>query len=150
MLYGLFWSNFKVIKSFLKNRISSVFNNYLVLNLHKISKQSIQSILIKTLNAQTERQMFSTQPQCCLTFSWIELKMLLRCCLIHITFIILRHILYLVYLCSCLGLHLFISYLCDLFFIFSLNFIANNHYNLIRQTYLLFCTFFRISLNIFG
>ena len=38
---------------------------------------------------------FSTQPQCCLTFSWIELQMLLRCCLIHIRISILRLILYL-------------------------------------------------------
>ena len=30
---------------------------------------------------------FSTQPQCCLTFFWIELQMLLRCWLIHITII---------------------------------------------------------------
>ena len=32
---------------------------------------------------------FSTQPQFCLTFSWIELQMLLRCCLIHLSTIIL-------------------------------------------------------------
>ena len=35
--------------------------------------------------------LFSTQPQSCLTFSWIELQMLLRCCLIHINTIILWH-----------------------------------------------------------
>ena len=28
-----------------------------------------------------EQRSFSTQPQFCLTFSWIELQMLLRCCL---------------------------------------------------------------------
>ena len=61
---------------------------------------------------------------CCLTFSWIELQMLFRCCWIHITIIILKHILHLVCLCPCLGLRLFMSYLCDLFFIFSLIFIA--------------------------
>ena len=38
---------------------------------------------------------FLTHSQCC--FSWIELQMLLRCCLIRTT--ILRHILCLVYLC---------------------------------------------------
>ena len=32
-----------------------------------------------------KQSLFSTQPQCCLTFSWIKLKMLLRCCLIHIS-----------------------------------------------------------------
>ena len=36
--------------------------------------------------------------------------MLLRCCLIHIIIIILRHILYLVNLCLCLGLGPFMSY----------------------------------------
>ena len=40
---------------------------------------------------------FSTQLQCCLTFSSTELQMLFRCCLIHMTINILRHILYLVY-----------------------------------------------------
>ena len=63
--------------------------------------------------------LFSTQPQCCLTFSWIELQMLLRCCLIHISIIILRHLLYLLYLCPCLDLGLFMSCLCDLFFFFT-------------------------------
>ena len=37
------------------------------------------------------------------TFSWIELQMLLRCCLIHIAITILRHILSWVYLCPCLA-----------------------------------------------
>ena len=41
--------------------------------------------------------------------------MLLRCCLTHISIIILRHFLYLLYL-------LLISYLCDLFFIFMFTF----------------------------
>ena len=62
--------------------------------------------------------------------------MLLRCCLIHITIIILRPILYLVYLCPCLGLCLFISYLCDLFYIFSLIFIFINYITSLKQTYL--------------
>ena len=84
---------------------------------------------------------FSTQPQCCLTFSWIEFQMLLRCCLIHITIIILRHILCLVCLCPFLGLGLFMSYLCDLLFIFSLIFIVINHITSIKQTYLFFLHF---------
>ena len=62
---------------------------------------------------------FSTQPQCCLTISWFELQMLLRCCLTHTSIIRLRHILYLVYLCPSLGLIPFMSYLCNLFFLFS-------------------------------
>ena len=53
------------------------------------------------------------QPQCCLTFSWIELQMLLRCCLIRISIIVLRHFWYSLYLCPCLDQGLFMSYLCD-------------------------------------
>ena len=67
------------------------------------------------------------QPHCCLTFSWTKLQILLRCCLnTYLTIILLRHIFYLVYLCPCLGLGLFMSYLCDLFFIFRLIFIGIN------------------------
>ena len=65
--------------------------------------------------------------------------MSLRCCLIHITIIVLRHILYLVHLSPCLGL--FMSYLCDLFFIFSLIFIVINHITSIKQTHLFFAQF---------
>ena len=53
--------------------------------------------------------------------------MLLRCCLTHLTVIMLRHILYLVDLSLCLGLGLFMSYLCQLCFIFSLIFIVIDH-----------------------
>ena len=75
---------------------------------------------------------FSTPSQCCFTFSWIELQMLLRCCFIHITIIIMRHISHIVYLCPCLTLGLFVSYLCDIFFIsasFSLPFIIYPYLN---------------------
>ena len=54
-----------------------------------------------TLFLDVSNVFFSTQPQYCLTFSWIELQMLLRRCLTHRTIIILRHILHLVYLCTC-------------------------------------------------
>ena len=67
--------------------------------------------------------------------------MLFRSYLIHITIIILRHILYLAYLCLCLGLGLFMSYLCDLFFIFSIAFIVINHITSSKQTYLFFVYF---------
>ena len=53
--------------------------------------------------------------------------MLLRGCLLQTTIIIRRHILYLVYLCLFLCLGLFMSYLCDLLFTFSLIFINTNH-----------------------
>ena len=52
--------------------------------------------------------------------------MLIRCCLIHIGIIILRHFLYLLHLCPCLDLGLFISYLYALFFIFIFIFITIN------------------------
>ena len=70
--------------------------------------------------------------------------MLLRCCLINISIIILRHNLYLVYLGdSCLGLGLFISYLYDLFFIASLVFIPFNYITSLKQTHLFLAHFLR-------
>ena len=85
-----------------------------------------------------------TQTQCCLTFSWIEPQMLLRCCLIHISSIILRHFLYLLYLCPCLFLGLFYSYLCDLFFIIIFIFMMISRIISWIQTYMLFPLFFRL------
>ena len=95
-----------------------------------------------------KQHVLSTQPQCCLLFH--ELEMLLRCCLIHITIIIPRHILYLIYLCPCLCLGLSMSCLCDLFYIFSLIFIVINHTGSLKEMYLFFCTFSRMSPIIFG
>ena len=63
-----------------------------------------KTINVFSLTSYLIPHIFISQPQCCWNFSWIELQMLLRCCLIHITIIILRHILYLVFLCLCLGL----------------------------------------------
>ena len=60
-----------------------------------------------------------------------------------------RHNLYLVYLCQCLGLGLLMSYLCGIFFIFSLVFTVTNHITSLKQTHLSFCTLFRISPIIF-
>ena len=89
-----------------------------------------------------QRLFFSTKPHCCLNFSWIELQMLLRNSLVHITIIVLRHILYLVYLCSCLGLGLFMWYLLDLFFfIFSLIFIVIHHIIPFKRMHLFFVHF---------
>ena len=51
----------------------------------------------------------STQPQCCLTFLWIELQLLLSCCLTYKNNIILRHFLYFSNLFSRLELSLFMS-----------------------------------------
>ena len=91
--------------------------------------------------AKNKQRFSSTQPQFCLPFSRIELQVLLRCCLIHVTIIILRHILYLLYLCPCLGLGLSMSVLCDLFFIFSIAFIVINHITSFKQTLLFFIHF---------
>ena len=95
----------------------------------------------------TSNACFSNEPRCCLTFSWIELQMLVRCYLMHITTIILWPILYLVYLCPCLGLGLFMSYIFGLFFIFSLIFFLFNHIitDIITDT-LVFAHFFEISI----
>ena len=104
-----------------------------------------------------KQRFFSTLPQCCLAFSWIELQMLLRYCLIHIscwlihiTIIILEHFLYLFYLNPCLDLCLFRPYLCYLFFIFIFIFIIINRIIWLKQTQLFFCLFFRIFSFIFG
>ena len=67
--------------------------------------------------------------------------MLLRSSLRHITIIILRPILHLVYLRPCLGLDLFMSYLCILFLFFSLIVIVINHITSYKQVHLFSCTF---------
>ena len=67
------------------------------------------------------------------------------CCLIHIVIIILRNILYLVYLSLCLGVDLLMSDLWDLFFIFSLIFIVINHITSLKWTHLFFVHFLNIS-----
>ena len=74
-----------------------------------------------------KQRFFSTKPQCCFTFSWIELQMLLRCCLIHQSIIILRHLILTVFL-SMSRSKLYMSYLCDVFFIFIIIFIMINRH----------------------
>ena len=85
-----------------------------------------------------------TQSQRCLTFLLIELQMLLRCCLIHISIIILWHFLCLVYLCPCLALRPFMSYLCHLFFISI--FILINHIISLKQSHVIFLHFLEYAL----
>ena len=67
--------------------------------------------------------------------------MLLKCCSIHKAVIILRHILYLVHICPWLCPGLFMSYLCDLFFIFSFMFFVINHITSFKKMHLLFAFF---------
>ena len=117
---------------FLKDRMSS------------ISSDLYEEILKPNTRFFYKQRFFSTQPQCCLTFSWIELQMSLSCCLIHTGIIILRHFLYLIYLSPYLGQGLFMSYLCDLFLIFIFFFIMINSVISWKNTRLLFCLFFRI------
>ena len=69
---------------------------------------------------------------------------------LQIIIIILRPILYLVYLCSCLGLVLFLSYLGDPFSIVSLIFITINHIISFKQIHLFFAKILRISHISFG
>ena len=93
-----------------------------------------------------KQRSFSTQPMCCLTFSWTGLQMLLRCCLMHITIIIQKYILYLVYLYPCLDIGLFMLYLWDLHFIFNLICTLINPITLFKQMCLFFVdTFYRTS-----
>ena len=92
-----------------------------------------------------KQRFFFNSASVLLNFSWIDLQILLRCYLIHITIIILRHI-HLVYLCPCLGLGLFTPYLCDVVFIFSLIFIVINQIISFKQTYLFFVQFLQYLL----
>ena len=105
-----------------------------------MQKLSCLSYLLST-NDFIVTWFFSTQSQFWLTFSWIELQILLSCCLIRISIVILRQIFYLVNWCPCLGLGPYISSICDLFFIFSLKFIVINHITSFTQTYLIFVCF---------
>ena len=67
--------------------------------------------------------------------------MLLRCCLIHISIIIARHFLYLIYVCPFLSLGQFMSYLCNLVVIVSLIFSVINHITSLKLTHLFFAQF---------
>ena len=66
--------------------------------------------------------------------------MLVECFLIRISIIIPKHFLYLVYVRPCLDVDLFMTYLCDLFFFFTL--IIINQIISLKWTHLLFCKFF--------
>ena len=78
-----------------------------------------------------KERIFSTQPQCCLSM------------------IIMRHFLYLPYLCPCLNLVLFISYLFHLLH-FLFHFLNKWSCNLIKTNALVFLHIFRTCPFIFG
>ena len=63
------------------------------------------------------------------------------CCLIHISIIIPRHFLYLIFSCPCLSLVLFMLCLCDLFYMFIFIFIIANRMISWIQIHLFFCLF---------
>ena len=86
------------------------------------------------------QRFFSTQLLCWLTFSWIELHMLLRCCLIYTSIIILRNFLYLLYLCTYMSRSRsnYIVFMWS-FFIFIFFFIMINCIISWIQTHLFFC-----------
>ena len=59
----------------------------------------------------------------------------------RLTINILRHTLHLLYSCPFLSLGLFVLYLCDLLFIFSIILIAINHMTSLKETHLSFVRF---------
>ena len=80
-------------------------------------------------------RLFSTQPQSWLTFAWIELQMLRKPFLLYVSIIIiLRHFLYLAYLCPCLSLGLFISVYVIYFFV-CFHFPYNQSYDLTKTRF---------------
>ena len=54
----------------------------------RVNSRKNENLSFNTIRFFYKQRFFSTHTQCCSTFSWIELQMLLRCCLIHITIII--------------------------------------------------------------
>ena len=91
---------------------------------------------------------YSAKPQCCWTFSWIKPKMLLRCCLIYITIIVLRHFMFRIFASMSRPRSISVASMWPIFY-FNLTFIAINHITSIKQTHLFF-VFFRICLTING
>ena len=90
-------------------------------------------MIYQTLNNYT---LFSNSASMLLKFFMIWSSNVVRCCLLHMSIIIYRSILYLLYsyLCPCLNLNLFMSCLCDLFFIFIIiNIISLNHTHLFLE-----------------
>ena len=80
---------------------------------------------------------YSAKAQCCWTFSWIKLKMLLRCCLIYITIIVLRHFMFRIFASMSRPRSISVASMWPIFY-FNLTFIAINHITSIKQTHLFF------------
>ena len=115
-------------KSFF-TEIKSIFNSFWRTLTWWINKNSGHKF--KILAFFYKHCFIPTQPQCCLIFSWIELPLLLRCCLIHISIIILRLLI--------LSVFLSISRPRSAY---DLHFIMINRIISWVQTHLFFCLFF--------
>ena len=87
-----------------------------------------------------KQHLFLIQPQCCLPFSWTEFQMLLRCCLVHISIIILGRFIYLLYLCPYLHLQSFTEYL-RLTVVFMWNSTVRENFNFYFSR--VFCQYFQ-------
>ena len=86
--------------------------------------------------------------QLSISIVWPFHELSFKCCLCSM--MIKRHFLHILYLCLCLDLGLFMSYLRDLFFTFIFIFIVINRIISLIQTHLLFRSFFRKCPIIFG
>ena len=62
-----------------------------------VNSRKYENLYINTIHFFYKQRFFSTHPRWCLAFSWIELQMLLRCCLMHIT-IIIHFMFYILYI----------------------------------------------------
>ena len=97
----LCWSLFLIkLQAFRARGLKASFRTALVAASASYFVPSVQHVfqtMNYTLSFFYKQRIFSTQPHCCLTFSWTELQVLLNCCLIHISLIILRSYIY--YIC---------------------------------------------------
>ena len=91
-----------------------------------------------TLFYKYKQRIFSTKPQCCLTFLWIEPQMLLKNCLLHINMILPRHYT----LSICVYVYVSVFQLNNLFFIIIFVFIPINHIISIKQQHLFISGYF--------
>ena len=83
---------------------------------------------------------FSTQPQCCLTFWWIELQVLLRCCLIHNHHFTDTHFIFSILVSMSMPGPAYVVSMWSIL-IFSLIFIVINHITSLKQMDLFFVHF---------
>ena len=95
-------------------------------------------VCVVILHAYFDKQrFFSTQPQCCLTFSWIELQLLLSSCLIHKSIIILKHFIFTIFVSMSRPRSISVVSMWS-FFHFHVHFHYDESYNLINTDTLIF------------